>query len=148
MFGIAPGYSTFIDTLLSVFSLVVILCVAFHQFLTFHCLKCISCNADIIIPPQAVNVSINGVAEFSCTGVANSFVWEINGEQVDDNGETFVVMTVRLNETQLNVRKSTLIMTMSSTDTAANITCTAISWLSNPITTAESDPALLLVQGM
>ena len=147
MFGIAPGYSTFIDTLLSVFSLVVILCVAFHQFLTFHCFKCNSCNADIITHPQAVNVSINGVAEFSCTAVANSFVWEINGEQVDDNGERFVVMTVQINKAQLNVRKSTLIMTMSSTDTAANITCTAIS-RSNPVTTAESDPALLLVQGM
>ena len=103
--------------------------------------------ADIITPPRAVNVSANTVVVFTCTAVANSFTWQANGGQIDeDNDETIVITTTLLNST-LNLRMSTLELTVSSTNDATNITCTAISELPS-LTSDESAPVLLLVQGI
>ena len=99
---------------------------------------------DITIPPRAVNVSINAVAEFTCTAVASNIIWRANGQQID-KGERAELKEVVVNEI-LNIRMSTLNLTASSTDNATNITCFAGSF-SPSVTTAESYPALLLVQG-
>ena len=98
-------------------------------------------HADITIPPRAVNVSINGVAEFTCTAVANSFAWEANGQQ-RDNEKGIVITSVLVNEVHI----STFRMTVSSTDNATNITC--IAFRLTPLSSDVSNPALLLVQGI
>ena len=82
------------------------------------------------------------MAEFNCTAVANSFTWQANGQQID-NGEEAVITPVLVNETK-NIRMSTL--TLMSVSNSTNVTCTAIR-VTN-FSRADSDPALLLVQGI
>ena len=79
---------------------------------------------DIIIPPRAVNASINGVAEFTCTGVANSFTWEANGLQLDNGPGVVIQPIIPVNET-LNIRMSIFRIAVVSIKNATNITCTA-----------------------
>ena len=98
-------------------------------------------HADITIPPRPVNISVNSVVEFTCTAVANGFTWEANQKQLD-NGEGIFITSVLVQ----NILISTLRMAVSSTDNATNITCTAISL--EPFTKDQSNPVLLLVQGM
>ena len=95
---------------------------------------------DIIIPPQSVNVSLNGVAEFNCTAVTTSFVWRANGIDITDGISPITVV----NESQ-SIRMSTLTVQVSSINDATNITCTAIR--PDPLSADESAPGLLLVQG-
>ena len=102
---------------------------------------CVFTHADITIPPQAVNVSVNRVAEFTCTAVANSFAWYTNGQQ-RDNEKRIVITSVLVNEVHI----STFRMIVSSTDNASNITC--IAFRLTPLSSDKSDPALLLVQGL
>ena len=99
---------------------------------------------DIVIHPQAVNVSINAVAEFTCTAVGNTITWRANGLQLDNDEET-TIKSVILNGS-INIRMSTLSLTVTSTNNATNITCFAVNF-SPSITTAESHPVLLMVQG-
>ena len=101
--------------------------------------------ADVTIPPRSVNVSLNGVAEFNCTGVASGFVWEANGMEVKDDGiGTFISHVISVDAAN-GIRMSTLRMKVSSTDNATNITCTTLK--SSPLSSDKSGPALLLVQG-
>ena len=101
---------------------------------------------DVIIPPRAVNVSANTVAVFTCTAVADTFNWQANGLQIDEvEGEIFITNTCIELDLTLNIRESTLELTVSSTDNATNITCTAISI--SPLAINKSVPVLLLVQG-
>ena len=83
------------------------------------------------------------MAEFNCTAVANSITWRANGQQIDNGDEGVLVATVIV---LINIRMSTLRLTVSSTDNAANITCFAVSF-SLVITGSESWPVLLMVQG-
>ena len=99
---------------------------------------------DVTIPPRAINVSINEVAEFNCTAVGNSLFWRANGIEIDE--EMGTTLTIVLVDGTEGIRRSTLRMSVSSTDSAANITCTAVS--ASPLSSDESDPALLLVQGI
>ena len=99
---------------------------------------------DITIPPQSVNVTINTVAVFHCSGVANSFTWRANGQQLD-HGERVAITPVSLVNETLQIRMSTLRMTVNSVENATNITCTA--FRHTPISIDRSNPALLLVQG-
>ena len=101
-------------------------------------------HADITIPPRSVNISINEVAEFNCTAAASGLIWKSNGQQIH-NGDSGVVITPTQTLSE-NIRMSTLRMTVTSTDNATNITCIAYS--KPPTLSAESGPALLLVQGM
>ena len=71
-----------------------------------------------------------------------------NGHQLHDgdNGDRVnITHAIPVNLSQ-NVRMSILRMTVTSADNAVKITCIA-SWL-KPISSDESDPALLLVQGV
>ena len=88
------------------------------------------------------------MAEFNCTGVCKDLIWMDNGHQLHDgdNGDRVnITHAIPVNLSQ-NVRMSILRMTVTSADNAVKITCIA-SWL-KPISSDESDPALLLVQGM
>ena len=80
---------------------------------------------------------------FNCTGVGNSLFWRANGIEIDE--EMGITLTTVLIDVTEGIRRSTLRMTVSSTDNAANITCTALSV--SPLSSDESDPTLLLVQG-
>ena len=100
---------------------------------------------DITIPPQSVNVTINTVAVFHCTGVANSFTWRANGQQLDHGEGVTILPEVAVNET-LQIRMSTLTVTVTSVENATNITCTAFRHY--PLSIDRSNPALLLVQGI
>ena len=81
---------------------------------------------------------------FTCTAVGNSFVWRANGIEIDEDTGT-ILMLVLVDGTE-GIRRSTLRMSVSSTNNAANITCIVISL--SPFSTDESDPVLLLVQGI
>ena len=84
------------------------------------------------------------MAEFTCTAVANSFTWALypNGQQIDE-GEGVDIKTVKVNGS-LNIRMSTLRLTVISTDNTTNIICTAYTLSPSSI---DSDPVLLQVQG-
>ena len=84
------------------------------------------------------------MAVFTCTAVGNSLFWRANGIEIDE--EMGTTLTIVLVDGTEGVRRSTLRMSVSSTDNAANITCTAISV--SPLSSDESDPVLLLVQGI
>ena len=100
------------------------------------------CTADVTIPPQSVNISLNGVAEFNCTGVASGFVWEADGVELKDDGmDTLISQVISVGASTM----STLRMKVTSTDNATNITCTALKL--TPLSSDKSAPALLLVQG-
>ena len=66
--------------------------------------------------------------------------------QLDSGRKGVTISTAAVNKTT-SIRTSTVRMTVSSTDNAKNITCTAIS-RSSPPTIDSSDPALLFVQGI
>ena len=101
---------------------------------------------DILIPPKSVNVSLVGVAEFNCTGIADDFIWKINGVDVVSNGDSLIqTPTTTLNEAQ-GIRMSTLRVTDLSTDNATNVTCTAV--VESPLSSDKSVPALLMIQGI
>ena len=85
------------------------------------------------------------MAKFNCTAVANSITWKADGQQLDNGDEGVIESTVIVNGT-LNIRMSTLRLTVSSTDNATNITCFVVSF-SPSLTTFESRPVLLMVQG-
>ena len=99
---------------------------------------------DITIPPRDVNISINEVAEFNCTGVANGINWNKNGQPMSNSDEGVNILPTILNAKQ-NIRMSTLRMKVTLTDNAANITCKA--YILVPLS-EESSTALLLVQGI
>ena len=85
------------------------------------------------------------MAEFICTAVGNTITWRANGQQIDE-GEKVDITTVIVNNA-LNIRMSTLRLTVSATDNAVNITCFAVSF-SPGFTLIESNPAILLIQGI
>ena len=95
----------------------------------------------VTVPPKSVNISLNSVAEFDCTGVAAIFTWNINGVQVISSNDLQII-TVNVAQ---GILMSTLRMTVSSTN-ALNITCEAIKQPPS-LSKNESQPALLLVQG-
>ena len=102
--------------------------------------------ADIITPPQSLNISLNGVAEFNCTGTAETIILKANGEEIANNGETIVIPSlIVVNQTQ-GILISTLLLTASIIDNVTNITCIALT--TSPISWDESEPALLMVQGL
>ena len=102
-------------------------------------------HADLTSHPQSVNISLNGVAEFNCTGVASGFVWEADGVEVKDDGMDTLISQADSVDASNGITMSTLRMKVTSTDNATNITCTALKL--TPLSSDKSAPALLLVQG-
>ena len=103
---------------------------------------------DITIPPKSVNISLNGEAEFNCTGIGNTFFWKANGTQLSNGEKHFIAPAPSLVDEVLGLHMSTLRVTVASTDNATIITCTAVKLSPVVSISNESEPALLLVQGV
>ena len=102
---------------------------------------------DITVPPKSVNISLNGEAEFNCTGIGSTFFWKANGTELSNDGKKIFIAPPLLVDEVQDLKISTLRVTVASTDNATNITCTAIKL--DPFSISnESEPALLLVQGI
>ena len=87
------------------------------------------------------------MAKFTCTAVGNAFTWRANGQQLEyGNGTGITIKTKLLQNGVVNIRESTLSLTVTSTDNATNITCFVVSFSPN-ITSVESHQVLLMVQG-
>ena len=104
-------------------------------------------SVDITISPKSVNISLNGEAEFNCTGIGNTFFWKANGTELSNGEKYFLTLVPLLLDEVQGLRMSMLRVTVTSTDNATNITCTVIK-LSPFSISNESKPALLLVQGI
>ena len=104
-------------------------------------------NAGIIIPPHSVNVSLNEVAEFNCTALhASTFFWLANNQTILNSNGIEISPVILVGAESEGIRMSILRVAVSSIDNATNITCSAVTL--SPFTKNESDPALLLVQGI
>ena len=100
--------------------------------------------ADIIVSPQPVNTSINKVAEFNCTAIANVIIWKANGMTLQDTNQIEIFETVNALQ---GIFMSTLAISVSSVDNATNITCISATITNSVTAVNESEPVLLLVQG-
>ena len=98
----------------------------------------------MIVQPRSVNVSLNGVAEFSCRGIGSLLGWSQNTVELT-NGKDGVTTTHETVDASQDLLMSTLSLPVSSIN-ASNITCTAAR--TQPLVKNESEPALLLVQGV
>ena len=99
--------------------------------------------ADIVKSPQSVNISLNGMALFTCIAIADIIDWNINDEPLDDR-PGFDKTIVPLNQTQRLLR-STLRAVGSPENNNINITCVAFTL--TPLSIVSSEPALLRIQG-
>ena len=106
--------------------------------------KLYSCNfADIIKSPKSMNISLNGIALFTCIAIADIIDWNINGEPLD-NRSGFDKIIVPLNQTQ-SLLQSTLSAVGSPENNNINIACVA--FILTPLSIVSSEPALLRIQG-
>ena len=100
---------------------------------------------DIVSFPQSVNSSLNKVAVFNCTAVADSVDWLINGTPLNFvNSLDYHKRTVTLNQAK-NLYKSTLTTIASPLNNKTNISCYVVTL--SPFTSLISEPALFLIQG-
>ena len=105
-----------------------------------------------MIPPQSVNISLKKVAKINTIAFATYINWKVNGEPVDNvtrsKGFNDSVQEEPLDKTR-NLRMRTLRVVGSPDSNGANITCVAYlqSSSSTDFDAAESEPALILVQG-
>ena len=97
-----------------------------------------------------MNISLHATTVLSCTAIAQFIDWNVNGRNVKLNmSKDFKTITTMPHDvTQIeNHRISRLMVTGSPDSNGTNITCTASNII--PILNAtESDPALILVQGI
>ena len=108
-------------------------------------------HTGILTPPRSVNISLNEVAVFNCTAIATFIIWRVNGEPVANirsKGFDDKALIVTVNETQ-NLRMRTLRVVGSPDSHNVSITCVALLQISgtNNFSVAQSEPALILVQG-
>ena len=99
---------------------------------------------DIVSSPQSVNISLNKVAVFNCTAIADSINWLINGSPFD-NRSKYHKITVTLNEAK-SLHKSTLTANASPLNNKTKISCFVVTL--KPFASLTSEPALLLIQGI
>ena len=106
--------------------------------------------SGFVIPPQSVNISLNDVAEINCKAIATFINWVVNGQPLDNairsKGFDDSLPIVTLNETR-DLRMRTLRVVGSSDSDGANITCSVLLLTTTIFDVAESEPALILVQG-
>ena len=106
-------------------------------------------NLGILLPPVAVNISLNEEAVFTCKAVANHINWRANSTPVNDimvKGFFGNMLPVPINETE-NIYSSQLRVVGSDFSNATMIVCRASLLAMNVYTAATSEPVLLLVQG-
>ena len=107
--------------------------------------------SGFVIPPQSVNISLNEVAEINCIAIATFINWVTNGQPLEnairDKGFDDSSPTVTLNETK-ELRMRILRVVGSPDSNGANISCIAFLHITaTNVSTAVSEPALILVQG-
>ena len=106
---------------------------------------CLFCAA-IVYPPVSANVSVNQLAMFNCTAVADVIEWLANNEPVsDEQAKGFHASTEPLNS-MIGLRRSKLYVEGREENDNVSITCVAFN-NSDPLNIDNSDPALLRVQG-
>ena len=88
-----------------------------------------------------MNTTLNGVAEFSCTYLGDIVRWEVNRQRIFSGQDGYEITDVPLTSTSA---MSTLTVVTSLDKNNTNITCFVITL---DLSTAESEPALLLLQG-
>ena len=106
-------------------------------------------NSGILVPPVAVNVSLNEEAVFTCKAVADHINWRANSTPVTDimdKGFFGNMLPVAINETE-NIYSSQLRVVGSDFSNSTMIACRVNMLAMNVYTVATSEPALLLVQG-
>ena len=109
-----------------------------------------SSHKGIDIPPQSVNISLNGVATLNCTAIANFINWKVNGTPVDDlrqQGIESFDNKIRNEELGKNRHIARLRVKGSSNSNHAMVTCVAVLTKGVDISSVFSKPALILVQG-
>ena len=95
----------------------------------------------ITTSPQSVNTALNEVAVFNCTYVGDAVVWEANGRRIFSGQNGYKITDVPLS----SISAMSMLTVVTSLDkNNTNITCTA---LTLDLSTAEGEPALLLLQG-
>ena len=75
--------------------------------------------AGITIPPRSVNISLNEVAEFNCTGTADAFTWEFNKETVGNENGIVILPTITVDAAE-HIYMSVLQVITASTIEGAN----------------------------
>ena len=96
---------------------------------------------------MSVNITVNRTANFTCTAVASTIEWEVNGQPVDDaeirsRGFDDSSPLILLDSAQ-NLYTRTMSAFGSVDNNGSSITCVAI--LLVPFSTFVSEPAVLLV---
>lgn len=105
----------------------------------------------IVVAPEAVNITLNEETVFMCKAITDHIIWMANNTPVDFiSHKDFVRSTTLLpvNETE-RIYLSQLRLIGSHFSNATEIVCIAV-LLTNmsAVSTATSDPVLLLVQGL
>ena len=96
-----------------------------------------------------MNITVNRTANFTCTAVASTIEWEVNGQPTTDASirsrgfDDEAVPLTLLNATQ-NLYTRTLSAFGSADNNGSHITCIAY-FLTPPFSIFESEPAVLLV---
>ena len=123
-------------------------CVSFK--ITFVCFSFGFFCAAIVHPPVSANVSVNQLARFNCTAVADVIEWLADGDPVNDmrvHAKGFYASNTRLLNSTIGLRQSNLSVEGWEENDYANITCVAFNF-SNTLKVDKSDIVLLRVQGI
>lgn len=106
-------------------------------------------STAIVSSPKSVNVSLaTRKAMFSCKFRGHHIYWKQDGVSINFGpGQEFDVTTVTLNEAE-HCRLSTLTVDIALSQNRSNNTRFTCAPFALPISFADSEPALLLIQGM
>lgn len=106
-----------------------------------------------MVAPEAVNITLNEETIFMCKAITDHIIWMANNTPVDFiSHKDFVKSTtlILVNETE-RIYLSQLTLIGSHFSNATEIVCIAVLLLQtnmSAVSTATSDPVLLLVQGL
>ena len=117
-----------------------------YRYNAFMCYLIQSCVAGITVPPESVNVGLNKTISFTCTAIAETIRWWVNGATITadlrSRGFDDSSAPVILNATQ-NLHMSTMTVFGSADNNDTNITCVVVFFSS--LSVDESEAALLIV---
>ena len=109
-------------------------------------------NTGILNHPMAINISANDDSKMNCTVIGDHINWRVDGEPLvgDEHAGFFYShqSSVLLDEAT-NKRMGQLTIRGLNTTNGTMVTCVASQLIdSEHFTVAESEPALILVQGI
>ena len=103
----------------------------------------------IVVPPEAINITLNEETVFTCTAVSSHINWRANNTPVNEiigKGIDDLNVRIPVNATE-HIYQEKLCVVGSHFSNASTIVCQSILLLGGKFTAAASDPVLLLVQG-